>query len=274
MKERLHKYMARCGVASRRKCEELIFSGKVRVNGEIVREPGTKIDPGVDRVEVEGRLVSEPEESIYIMLNKPPGYITSAEDSFNRPTVFELVKDVRKRVFSVGRLDLNSRGLLLLTNDGELAYRLTHPRYKVEKEYIVKINGVPTARELRQLEEGVELEGGYRTQQAQLKVLDRTNNTATVSVVISEGRKRQVKRMFSAIGYRVMDLRRIRIGDIHLGKLPEGRWRYLRKGEIKKLKTSVGLDLPSEKGTHKNTFEFNEAQEQNNGTPEKITKRN
>lgn len=274
MGERLHKYMARCGVASRRKCEELILNGKVRVNGEIVTTPGTKIEPGIDKVEVEGRVITEPKQTIYIMLNKPPGYITSTEDAFNRPTVFELVKGVNRRLFNVGRLDLNSRGLLLLTDDGELAFRLTHPRYKVEKEYIVKINGIPTGKEIQQLREGVVLRGGYKTQQARVRVLARKNNSATISIAISEGRKRQIKRMVSAIGYKVMDLRRIRIGEIRLGNLPEGKWRYLSEAEIKKLKASVGLDLPSENRASKNSLEFNDEQEKNYGDPEKITKRN
>lgn len=248
MLERLQKYLARCGIASRRECEKLIFAGRVKVNGEVVHVLGTKIQPEIDRVELDDTPVTPDSGRVYVMLNKPPGYVTSADDEYGRETVFELVKDVNRRVFSVGRLDLNSRGLLLLTNDGELAYRLTHPRYKVEKEYIVKINGVPAEHELNMLRQGTTLIGGYRIQPAQVELISATPEQATVRVILSEGRKRQVKRMFAAIGYKVLDLKRTRIGPLRLGKLPEGKWRYLPAYELKKLKQSVGLNSSSQDG--------------------------
>lgn len=246
MFERLQKYLARCGIASRRECEKLILAGRVKVNGEVVKVLGTKIQPEVDRVELDDIPVTPDSSRVYVMLNKPPGYVTSADDEYGRETVFELVKDVNRRVFSVGRLDLDSRGLLLLTDDGELAHRLTHPRYKVEKEYIVKINGVPAESEMNLLRQGTTLMGGYRTQPAQVELISATGEQATVRVILSEGRKRQVKRMFAAIGYKVLDLKRTRIGPLRLGKLPEGKWRYLTDNELKKLKQSVGLNLSSQ----------------------------
>ncbi|MCX7766205.1 MAG: rRNA pseudouridine synthase, partial [Candidatus Sumerlaeia bacterium] len=246
MLERLQKYLARCGVASRRDCEKLILAGRVKVNGKVVQILGTKIQPEIDRVELDGTPVSPDSDNVYVMLNKPPGYVTSAEDEYGRVTVFDLVKDVKSRVFSVGRLDLNSRGLLLLTNDGELAYRLTHPRYKVEKEYIVKINGVPADSELNTLRQGIILMGGYHTQPAQVELISATQELATVRVVIFEGRKRQIKRMFAALGYKVLDLKRTRIGPLRLGKLPEGKWRYLTDNELEKLKHSLGLNFSSQ----------------------------
>ncbi len=248
MIERLQKYLARCGIASRRECEKLILAGRVKVNGEVVQVLGTKIQPEIDRVELDDTPVTPDSGRVYVMLNKPPGYVTSADDEYGRETVFELVKDVNRRVFSVGRLDLNSRGLLLLTDDGELAYRLTHPRYKVEKEYIVKINGVPAEPELNMLRQGITLIGGYRIQPAQVELISATPEQATVRVILSEGRKRQVKRMFAAIGYKVLDLKRTRIGPLRLGKLPEGKWRYLPAYELKKLKQSVGLNSSSQDG--------------------------
>ncbi len=245
MAVRLHKYMARCGVASRRRSEELISEGKVKVNGKTVTTPGTKIAPESDSVEVEGRTIEPPEGHVYVMLNKPPGYVSTVDDEYDRPTIYDLVKGTGRRLFSVGRLDMDSRGLLLLTTDGNLAYRLTHPSHKVDKEYIVKLDGVPSEEELEHVRKGVELVDGHITQPCTITLDTAEGNEAWVTVIISEGRKRQVKRMFKAVGYTVTYLKRTRIGELELSTVEEGSWRYLTQQETKKLKQSAGLDLPS-----------------------------
>jgi len=237
--ERLHKFLARCGVCSRRKAEELILEGKVKVNKNVVKKLGVKIDPDKDIVEVEGRII-RPSDFVYIMLNKPAGYITSLKDEWGRPTVLELIKGIKQRVFPVGRLDLDSEGLLLLTNDGELAFRLTHPRYHVKKRYVVRAKGILTSKDLRSLKEGVELEDG-KALPAEVRVLKLEKETTLLEISLKEGRKRQIKRMFKAVGHPVLYLKRIAFGPLTLGDLPKGTFRMLTSEEVKMLYEIVGL---------------------------------
>ncbi|HQA48610.1 MAG TPA: pseudouridine synthase [Bacillota bacterium] len=232
--ERLQKYMASCGVASRRKCEEIIAEGRVKVNGVTVREAGLKIQPGKDRVTVDGKEIIPANKPVYIMLNKPVGYVSTVRDQFMRPTVLDLVRGVKGRIYPVGRLDYDSEGLLLLTNDGNFAYGLTHPRHRVDKTYIVVVQGSPSRKEIDRLRKGVEIDGRM-TSPADIRVESVQGNKTTFRVVIHEGRNRQVRRMFETIGYAVVSLKRIGIGKLQLGTLAPGKWRFLEDREVKDL---------------------------------------
>lgn len=234
--ERLQKYLASCGIASRRAAEQLISAGRVRVNGQVVAELGTRVEPTVDRVEVDGRLVAPPAK-VYLALNKPPGVVTTTSDPLGRPTVLDLVPRVG-RLFPAGRLDADSEGLLLLTNDGELANRVMHPRYGCEKEYRALVRGIPTVQALEQLRSGIELEEG-RTAPARVAV----DGTAEggwhwLRVTLREGRKRHVRRMLAAVGLTVERLQRVRIGPLELGSLPPGRSRPLGRSEVAALRAA------------------------------------
>ena len=240
MEERLQKFMARAGAGSRRQCEKYIADGRVKVNGEVVTELGTKINPVVDRVELDDRLLSIKETRIYLALNKPPGFLTSVTDSFGRPTVIDLLGGISDRIFPVGRLDLDTEGLLLLTNDGELAFRLTHPRYKVKKRYITEVEGHPADSDLAMLRQGIMLEDGI-TAPAEATILNRTQHTSIVEITIHEGRKRQIRRMFQTLGHDVVMLKRIAIDSIILGDIPIGNCRNLTEMEIDKLYRAVRL---------------------------------
>lgn len=233
--ERLQKFLARAGVASRRACEELIRAGRVQVNGKTVTKLGTRIDPQRDRVDVDGRKVEPPASLVTIMLNKPAGYVTTCSDEHGRPTVLDLVPENLGPLHPVGRLDMDTEGLLLLTNDGELTYRLTHPKFKVEKEYVAEVEGVPSESALRRLREGVEIDGD-RTAPAQVKLEKVSRRAAVLRLRIHEGRKRQVKRMLSAVGHPVRRLRRVQIGPIKLGALPLGDTRPLSREEVDSLR--------------------------------------
>ena len=233
--ERLQKYLARCGVASRRKAEELIVGGLVAVNGQVVRELGTKVEPGRDRVTVDGQPITPGEKKIYLMVNKPRGYITSNQDPQGRRTVLTLLPEGFPRVFSVGRLDYNTTGLLLLTNDGELAYTLTHPKFQVEKVYHTMVRGVPEAAVLTQLRQGVLLEDGL-TYPAVVDIIKVKAGNAILSISLREGRKRQVRRMCAAVGYPVLELERVALGPLRLGDLALGQYRKLTEAELKSLK--------------------------------------
>ncbi len=239
--ERLQKVMARAGVASRRRSEEMILRGLVRVDGSIVRELGTKVDPLACRIEVMGQEIKLGSERTHIMLNKPPGYITTLVDPYNRPTVMELVKEHAGGLFPVGRLDLNSEGLLLLMDDGELSYRLTHPQFKVPKEYVVEVRGCPDNKAVWRLRQGVELDDGM-TAPAVIRIRDKQRLLTTLEVTIAEGRKRQIRRMCQAIGHPVERLRRIAVGPLKLGQLPLGDSRPLTSAELALLKQAVGLE--------------------------------
>jgi pseudouridine synthase len=238
MAERLQKVLAHAGVASRRACEELIAAGRVRVNGQTVTERGTKVDPIKDVIEVDGRRLRSRVEPVYLVLHKPAGYLSTAHDPEGRPTVLDLVpRDTR--LYPVGRLDVDSEGLLLLTNDGELANWLTHPRYAQEKEYSVLVAGQPTAETLDRLRQGVWLAEEQAVGHAEASTVTVTEQGTWLRVILREGRKRQVRRMLAAVGHPVRRLIRVRIGPLTLGELEPGRWRRLASGEVRKLKRLI-----------------------------------
>jgi 23S rRNA pseudouridine2605 synthase len=231
--ERLQKVMARAGVASRRACEEMIRAGRVTVNGERA-ELGRRIDPELDRVALDGVPLVLDAALVHLVLNKPAGYVTTASDPQGRPTVLDLVPDA-PRVFPVGRLDLETEGLLLLTNDGELAQLLMHPRHGVEKEYYAEVDGVPAAAALRKLREGVDLDDGP-TQPARVQLVQQSDRgTTALTIVVKEGRKRMVRRMCSAVGHPVQRLVRTRIGPLRDQRLAPGSWRPLTGDEVRAL---------------------------------------
>ncbi len=237
--ERLHKVLARAGVASRRKCEDLIASGRVTVNGAVAFTPGQRVDPEHDRIEVDGESISLPRTQTYVMLNKPAGYLSTVNDPHGRPTVLDLVQS-DQRLYPVGRLDMDSEGLMLLTDDGDLTQRLTHPSYEHEKEYHVLVKGQPALRTLELLREGIELEDGF-TWPAEVSALRQEQGDTWLRFVIHEGRKRQLRRMCEAVGHAVRRLIRVRMGPLSLGKLAPGQYRTLTKGEQGRLLAAVGL---------------------------------
>ncbi len=231
--ERLQKVMARRGVASRRECEELILAGRVTVNGETVRELGTKVNTG-DSITVDGKKLEEENARIYILLNKPKGYVTTVKDPEGRRTVMDLVSGVKDRIYPVGRLDYGTEGLLLLTNDGEMGFALTHPSHRVDKTYIAKVWGMPSREALEALGRGVKLEDGV-TAPAQVKLLSR-GRQSQVELIIHQGKKRQVRRMLQAVGHPVISLRRVRFGPLTLEGLAPGSYRHLTHKEITALR--------------------------------------
>ena len=234
---RLQKYIAMCGIASRRAGEKLISDGEVFVNGKKVTEQGVKVEIGADRVTVFGKPIKPIQKKYYIMLNKPIGYVSTAKDQFDRPTVTDLLKDeIKARLFPVGRLDYDTEGLLLMTNDGDFAYKITHPKHNVEKTYIAVLNGGITAVALNKLRHGVVLRDGFLTSPAEVSIIDAKAGKSTVKITIHEGKNRQVRRMFEAVGLKVDALKRISISGVELGNLPIGRWRHLTSHEISKLK--------------------------------------
>lgn len=232
MIERLQKYLSESGIASRRASEELIKAGLVSVNNKIITEMGTKINTDTDLVTYKGELIKKEDSKIYIMLNKPSGYITTVKDQFDRLKVTDLIKDVKYKLHPVGRLDYNSSGLLLLTNDGDITYRLTHPGHEVDKTYWVKVLGIPQENELEKLRNGVLIDN-IITSPAVIDIIEIKNNYSKMRFIIHEGKNRQIRKMLSAIGYEVIELKRVSIGELNLGDLKEGEWRYLSKQEIK-----------------------------------------
>ena len=244
MSQRLNLVLARAGLASRRAADRLIAEGRIRVNGSVVTALGTRVDPEEDRVTVDGRaLPAAPRRHTYLMLNKPRGCVTTLSDPEGRPTVLGLLRGVTVRVFPVGRLDYQSEGLLLLTDDGELARALMHPSSGVTKTYRAKVRGVPEVDSLARLARGVRVDG-RPTQPAQVSLLRRTGSTAWVELVLHEGRKRQVRRMLEAIGHPVQRLRRTRYDGLELGSLPAGRFRPLTAREVATLRSSARLKTP------------------------------
>ena len=246
--ERLNRFLARAGVASRRGADDLIAAGSVLVNGERPPPSGVLVDPDKDIVTIDGRIVKPRTKHRYLMLNKPVGVITTAKDEASRTTVLDAVGEEGlsgHRLFPVGRLDADTSGLLVLTDDGELAFRLTHPRYKVAKEYIAVVAGSPSASDLESMRTGVQLEDG-KTQPAEVEVVGFDPAAGTgrteVRVVIREGRHRQVRRMLQAVGHKVQSLRRIGFGPLKLGRLKVGDWRVLSEGEIEALHRAVGVE--------------------------------
>lgn len=234
MEERLQKVMAELGVASRRKCEELILLGKVTVNGQIVRELGTKVDKQSATIHVDGIRVTKEIEKVYLLLNKPMGYITSAKDQFDRPTVLDLVSEINERLYPVGRLDYDTEGLLILTNDGDLTFKITHPSHNVTKTYTALMLGRVRDEAIEVFHQGVVIED-YKTAPAKLEILEYTDKGTVVNITIHEGKNRQVRKMCDAIGHPVIRLKRISIGSLKLGDLDPGQWRHLTKAEIEYL---------------------------------------
>jgi len=239
---RLNKFLAHAGVCSRREADRWIAEGRVSVNGKAVMELGEKIDPARDRVVANGSPVKvEEERPVYILLNKPAGRVVSVKDPFGRPTVMELLTHVTARVYPVGRLDLETEGALLLTNDGELALRLTHPRYGVAKVYEARVEGDPSDADLDKVRRGLFLEG-RKTAPARVQVVRRSHRHATLKVEIHEGRKREIRKLFEAVGYPVADLTRIEFAGLTLEGLRRGQWRFLHTAEVRRLKKLVGLE--------------------------------
>ncbi|MBE6787263.1 MAG: rRNA pseudouridine synthase [Ruminococcaceae bacterium] len=235
-KIRLQKHLAECGVASRRKAEELIEMGKVKVNGHIATI-GTKVDPKRDKITVRGKTVIANTTKMYIMLHKPRGFVTTASDEKGRKCVTDLVKDVPVRLFPVGRLDMNSEGLLLMTNDGEFSNRLTHPSYHVNKTYRVTVKGDANDEKIIKLKEGIVLDG-EKTLPCDCFVAERKPDRTVLIFVIQEGRNRQIRRMCEAVGLEVLRLKRTEIAGVKLGMLPRGSWRPLNEKEMRRL-TSI-----------------------------------
>lgn len=234
---RLQKYMAECGVASRRKCEELISQGKVKVNGKIVTELGTKINPNKDEVVFNGKnLKHEDDEKVYILLNKPIGYVTTVKDQFSRDTVLDLIK-TNKRVVPVGRLDMYTSGAIILTNDGEFVYKVTHPKHEIDKTYNVTVKGIVTKEDIENLQKGVVIDENYTTKEANARILkiDKEKDISRIEIKIHEGKNRQVRKMCEAINKKVLALHRSKIGNINVKDLKIGDWRYLTIKEVKNL---------------------------------------
>lgn len=232
---RLQKYLASSGVDSRRKCEDYILQGKVKVNGKVVTELGTKIIPSKDEIEFEGKKIKSEEKLVYILLNKPIGYVTTTNDQFGRDDVLDLVK-VKERIVPVGRLDMYTSGALILTNDGDFVYKVTHPKHEINKTYTVTLKGIITKEEVGMLQKGVDI-GDYITKPAKVKILktDEEKQISRLEIVIHEGKNRQVRRMCEAVGRKVLALHRTKIGEISVKDIPLGKWRDLKKEEIKKL---------------------------------------
>ncbi|MBN1192953.1 MAG: rRNA pseudouridine synthase [Coriobacteriia bacterium] len=237
--ERIQKFLARAGVGSRRSAEQMISDGRVSVNGAVVVTPGMKVRPGVDDVCLDGCPVEAPRELRYLMLNKPAGVVTTLDDPQGRPTVAGFMPADGPRLFPVGRLDLATTGLLLLTNDGELAHALMHPRHHVEKVYRAEVDGVPDAEDIRRLEEGIELDDGL-TAPARAVLVEVLDGRAIVHLTLREGRKRQVRRMLSSVGHPVLELCRIAYGPLPLGELAEGAVRELVDDEVAQLRAAAG----------------------------------
>lgn len=236
--ERVQKYLSRAGVASRRAAEELIAAGRVSVNGETVTSFGTKVIPGVDEVRVDGTLAEPAQQLWYLMLNKPAGVVTTLDDPQGRPTVAAYIPEGAPRLFPVGRLDYATTGLLLLTNDGDLAHLLMHPRHHVPKVYRAEVDGIPDVCDMRALREGIELDDG-RTAPAEARIVERRGAISVVELTLREGRKRQVRRMLSAVGHPVRVLARVAYGPVALGRLAEGSVRALTDTEVRALRASA-----------------------------------
>lgn len=231
---RLQKYLAEVGVASRRKCEEFIQQGRVKINGNVATL-GEKVNPGVDKIEFDNKPIGKIEEHVYILLNKPIGYVTTAKEQFGRDSVLDLVK-VKQRIVPVGRLDMYTSGALLLSNDGDFIYKVTHPKHEVDKTYTVTLKGIVTNEDVQKLKNGVKIED-YVTKPAQVKILktDEEKNISRLAITIHEGKNRQVRKMCEAIGKKVQSLHRTKIGNIEVKELKLGTWRYLKPEEVEYL---------------------------------------
>ncbi|NLK53014.1 MAG: rRNA pseudouridine synthase [Syntrophomonadaceae bacterium] len=244
--ERLQKVLAKAGIASRRHSEKIIAAGRVKVNGQVVTKPGTVVNCEQDIIEVDNQRLLRSEEKVYLLLNKPTGYVTTLRDPQGRKKIIDLVREVPQRVYPVGRLDYDTEGLLLMTNDGDLAHALTHPRYGVEKTYLVKIFGLPKPHKLKSLRQGIRLEDGM-TAPAQVKLVSRLNGNALLEIKIREGRKRQIRRMCEAIGHPVMRLTRTHVDFLDLEGVKLGTYRFLTSEEIDRLKKKTEGIKPDKK---------------------------
>ena len=233
---RINKFLAHAGLGSRRSCEQLVLESKIRVNGKIIKDLATNIDPQNDIVEYKNQKLRLSSNKIYLMLNKPVGYLVTAADPFERQTVFDLLPKFKEHIFPIGRLDKNSEGLLLLSNDGDFAQKITHPSKKLPKTYLVKAKGRIYFRQLRDLREGVQLEDG-KTLPAKvfIKSFNKAQNMTKLRMIIYEGRNRQIRRMLKAVGSSVIELKRVQIGEINIGKMPKGEWRYLKEKEVRSI---------------------------------------
>ena len=229
---RLQKYIAMSGAASRRAAETMISEGRIAINGKTVTEQGVKVEIGCDSVTLDKKTLEIKDKKYYIMLNKPVGYVSTVNDQFDRPTVVDLVRpEISTRIFPVGRLDYETEGMLLMTNDGSFTYKVTHPKFHVNKTYIAVINGGITIPDLNRLRSGVRIED-YKTSPAEVEILDAEMGKTAIKITIHEGKNRQVRKMFESLGYKVSALQRIKIGELELGNLPVGRWRHLTSHEI------------------------------------------
>ena len=238
---RLQKYLSSGGIASRRAAEKLISEGRIKVNEQVVTEPGTKVDPMSDKVEVDNLPVTIPKRKKYFLLNKPSGYLTTVKDPYKRPTVMDLIPNkLQDGLFPVGRLDLDTEGLLLMTNDGEMAFRLTHPRYEIEKEYLAQVKGTPSKDDLYLLRTGVLLEDG-KTAPAKVEILSSGDKMSLLRIIIHEGKKRQVKRICAAVGHPVVFLKRNAYAFLNLGNLKPGLYRSLTEEEVQRLNKLLNL---------------------------------
>ena len=238
MEQRLQKLISAAGIASRRHAEELIAAGRVTVNGEVIKELGTKADPAKDHIKVNGKLINpqlQSREKIYVLLNKPKAYLSSVSDPEGRPLVTELLPPSLGKLYPVGRLDFNTEGLLLLTNDGDFTNYVTAARNRVEKVYEVKVKGVPTETGIQRLRRGITLEDGTRTAPAKIEMLHETQTNAWYEVSLHQGRNQQIRRMFELIGHSVLKLRRTRIAFLNDENLKPGHWRLLSPSEVKRL---------------------------------------
>ena len=235
---RLEKFLSEFGIASRRDAKKYISAGRVSVNGERVLIPGTHIDPQEAEIRFDGEPIRGEPKRIYLMLNKPAGYVTTVRDERGRPTVMALVSDISERIYPVGRLDLDTEGLLLMTNDGDFAHRILHPSHEIQKTYIAWVEGQPNRREIQRLREGIEIEEGIITS-AKVNQIGKREGQTQFRVIIHEGRKRQIRRMFHAVGHDVVHLKRVRIGSLSLGQLSLGQYRPLTPAEIEFLDCEV-----------------------------------
>jgi 23S rRNA pseudouridine2605 synthase len=231
---RLQKYLAGCGIASRRKAEEMISQGRITVDGEVITAMGAQIDPATQEIRLDGKLVTPHDDLLYILLNKPQGYVTTLSDPQGRPIVTSLLHGIKARLFPVGRLDLDTEGALILTNDGELAQKIQHPSHEVTKTYEAQVLGRPAEKMLQKLEHGILLEE-KKTAPAKLTVIARQSGTTSIRITIHEGRKRQVRKMFQAIGHPVIHLKRIAYGHLLLQGLKIGKYRFLTPEDLKKI---------------------------------------
>ena len=232
---RLQKFLAEAGVASRRKSEELILNGKIKVNGKLITELGTKVNPEKDKIEYNNKIVQIEKRKVYILLNKPIGYVTTVKDQFQRDSVLDLVK-VKERLVPVGRLDMYTSGALILTNDGDFVYKVTHPKHEINKTYTVTLKGIIEKTKVDELRKGIDI-GGYITKPAKVKILktDEEKNISRLEIVIHEGKNRQVRKMCESIGYKVLALHRSKIADIGVKDIELGKWRYLSKNDVNKI---------------------------------------